>query len=50
MAAGDPWAWYKSQGSTTHFDVIDKAGSVFGCTSLLCISERLQARATGLKI
>jgi gamma-glutamyltranspeptidase/glutathione hydrolase len=35
VAAGDPLAWYKAQGSTTHFDVVDKDGNVFGCTHSL---------------
>ena len=33
--AGDPMAWFKSQGSTTHFDVVDKAGNALGCTHSL---------------
>jgi hypothetical protein len=28
--AGDPMAWFKRQGSTTHFDVVDVAGIATG--------------------
>ena len=28
----DPMAWFKNQGSTTHFDVIDAMGNALSCT------------------
>ena len=33
--AGDPMGWFKKQGSTTHFDVVDADGNAFGCTHSL---------------
>ena len=33
--AGDPMGWFKKQGSTTHFDVVDMDGNALGCTHSL---------------